>query len=270
MVRIRLVLIAFVALVMSAGIWPARAQPVDVALVLAVDVSRSIDDEEFQLQRRGYAQAFRHPSVLGAIRATRSGAIYVSFVEWAGSDFQRVVIPWTRVSDEESADLFAERVLQEPRSFWGWTSISGAIDYSARYFRQLPDEALRKVIDVSGDGVNNSGRPSELARDEAVAQGIVINGLVIMNDNPTPGGWRGPQVPLDQFYRDSVIGGPGAFMVAIDDFNTFAYAVMNKLVREITSLPPETRHAELDRPGFRVVGAQGTLLPIVVAHRSFD
>lgn len=256
------------ALLLSVGA-PVRAQPVDVAVVLAVDVSRSVDDDEFQLQRRGYAEAFRHPAVMNAIRGTRSGAIYVSFIEWAGSDFQRVVIPWSRISDEESGELFAERLLQEPRSFWGWTSVSGAVDYSVRYFRQLPDEATRRIIDVSGDGVNNSGRPAELARDEAVAQGMVINGLVIMNDNPNPGGWRGPQVPLDQYFRESVIGGPGAFMIAIDDFSTFSYAFMNKLIREITALPPETQHAGLDRPGFRVVGPAPSPAPSA-AHHSAD
>ena len=213
----------------------ARAQSpedVDLELVLAVDVSRSVDEQEFDLQRRGYAQAFTHPNVIKAIQSNGLRRIAVAFVEWSGAEFQRTVIPWTPVSDEESGGLLAERILREPRSFWGWTSISGAIDHSVKLFGRSYS-GRRKVIDVSGDGINNSGRPAYAARDEAVARGIVINGLVIMNDNPNPGPRGFVQPPLDEFYREQVIGGPGAFVIAVDDFESFAYAIVNKLIKEI-------------------------------------
>lgn len=225
---------------------PAVAEEVDLELVLAVDVSRSIDDEEFTLQRDGYARAFMHPSVIDAIQSNPHRRVAVTFIEWAGADFQKVVVPWTVVSDAESGALFAEAIEREPRAFWGWTSISGAIDASMRAFAASPHVSPRQVIDVSGDGVNNSGRASDDARDEAVAAGVTINGLVIMNDRPTPGFFQLPQPPLDEFYRDHVIGGPGAFVIAIDDFSTFAYAIMNKLIKEIAGKPvaPDVAKAE--------------------------
>jgi hypothetical protein len=207
-------------------------EDVDLELVLAMDVSRSVDDQEFDLQRRGYAQAFSHPTVIKAIQANGLRKIAVAFVEWSGAEFQRTIVPWTAISDGESGALFAERIMQAPRSFWGWTSISGAIDHAVRMFGQ-EFTGRRKVIDVSGDGINNSGRPAYAARDDAVAKGIVINGLVIMNDNPNPGPRGFVQPPLDEFFRDQVIGGPGAFVIAIDDFESFAYAIVNKLIKEI-------------------------------------
>ncbi len=229
-----------------AQMWPAVAEEVDLELVLAVDVSRSIDDEEFALQREGYAQAFTHPSVIEAIQSSPRRRIAVTFIEWAGADFQKVVVPWTVVSDAESGALFAEAVQREPRAFWGWTSISGAIDASMRAFDASPHDSQRRVIDISGDGVNNSGRASADARNEAVAAGVTINGLVIMNDRPTPGFFRMPQPPLDEFYRNHVIGGTGAFVIAIDDFSTFAYAIVNKLIKEIAAAPlaPDVARAD--------------------------
>jgi hypothetical protein len=181
--------------------------------------------------------------VIQAIQSSPNRRIAVTFVEWAGSDFQRVVVPWTVISDPESGALFSEAVSREARSFWGWTSISGAIDFSMRQFAASPHSSPRRVIDVSGDGVNNSGRTSSEARDEAVAAGVTINGLVIMNDRPTPGFFQVPQPPLDEFYRNHVIGGPGAFVIAIDDFSTFAFAIVNKLVREIAGEPAPTNLA---------------------------
>jgi hypothetical protein len=231
-----LIVLAIVAVWAPVPRAAAESAVVDIELVLAVDVSRSIDDDEYALQKRGYAEAFTNPAVLNAIRANPHQRIAVTLVEWAGSDFQRVVVPWTMISDEESGKLFSEAVLQSSRSFWGWTSISGAIDASVPLFGH-GYEGARKVIDVSGDGVNNSGRPAATARDEALAQGITINGLVIMNDKPNPGFVQRPQPPLDEFYRDNVIGGPGAFLVSIDDFESFAFAIVNKLVKEIASLP---------------------------------
>jgi hypothetical protein len=233
---IRVLVLLSVAVLWAPSAPRADSAAVDLELVLAVDVSRSIDDDEYALQKRGYAEAFVNPAVLNAIRANPHQRIAVTLVEWAGSDFQRVVVPWTMISDEESGKLFSEAVLQSSRSFWGWTSISGAIDASVPLFGH-GYEGTRKVIDVSGDGVNNSGRPASMARDEAMAQGITINGLVIMNDKPNPGFVQRPQPPLDEFYRDNVIGGPGAFLVSIDDFESFAFAIVNKLVKEIARLP---------------------------------
>jgi hypothetical protein len=216
----------------------AQGTPVDIELVLAVDVSRSIDEEEYALQKRGYAEAFINPAVMNAIQANPNRRIAVTMVEWAGLDFQRVVIPWMLVSDQESGQLVTDAIMAQPRSFSGWTSISGAIDFSVPLFGRGGFTGTRRVIDVSGDGVNNSGRPAALARDDALAKGITINGLVIMNDRPNPGFYQQrPQPPLDEFYRDNVIGGPGAFLIAIEDFNSFAYAIVNKLIKEIAAVP---------------------------------
>ena len=171
--------------------------------------------------------------------------IAVAFVEWSGAEFQKTVVPWTEIADAESGARFADRVLEAPRSFWGWTSISGAIDHSVGMFGQAY-RGRRKVIDVSGDGINNSGRPAYAARDDAVARGVAINGLVIMNDNPNPGPRGFAQPPLDEFYREQVIGGPGAFVIAIDEFESFAYAIVNKLIKEIAdfAIDPSVRVAE--------------------------
>lgn len=242
---------AGLAAMAAAPAWSRRARAqnpsveVDLELVLAVDVSRSVDDQEFELQRRGYARAFTHPTVIRAIQANPLRKIAVAFVEWSGAEFQKTVVPWTEIADAESGALFADRVLEAPRSFWGWTSISGAIDHSVGMFGQAY-RGRRKVIDVSGDGINNSGRPAYAARDDAVARGVAINGLVIMNDNPNPGPRGFAQPPLDEFYREQVIGGPGAFVIAIDEFESFAYAIVNKLIKEIAdfAIDPSVRVAE--------------------------
>jgi hypothetical protein len=214
---------------------PAAAQsapePVDVLLVLAVDVSRSIDEDEARLQREGYRNAVSDPRVVDAIRRGMIGAIGLAYVEWAGFEFQRLVLPWTRIATQADADRWSSALAEAPRTSLSWTSISGGIDFSRRALDDAPFEATRRVIDVSGDGVNNSGRPAELARDEAVAAGIVINGLPIVNDRPTFG--RMPSIPLDQYFAQSVIGGPGAFLVVAEDFESFGTAVRRKLIREI-------------------------------------
>lgn len=206
-------------------------EPVDVLLVLAVDVSRSIDEDEARLQREGYRNAVSDPRVVEVIRRGMIGAIGLAYVEWAGFEYQRLVLPWTRIGTQAQADAWASALSEAPRASLSWTSISGAIDFSRRTLAEAPFEGTRRVIDVSGDGVNNSGRPAELARDEAVAQGIVINGLPIINDRPTFG--RMPQVPLDQYFQQSVIGGAGAFMIVAEDFDAFGTAVRRKLLREI-------------------------------------
>ncbi len=219
---------------------PARAnEPVDVVLVLAVDVSRSIDPDEARLQREGYRSAVADPLVLEAIRGGMLGAIGLAYVEWAGGEYQRLVLPWTRIAAPADAIAWADRLAEAPRASLSWTSISGALDFSRQVMAAAPFEATRRVIDVSGDGVNNSGGPVEAARDRVVAEGIVINGLPIINDRPTFG--RMPSVPLDEYFQQNVIGGAGAFMVVAETFESFGNAVKRKLIREIAALPGPVR-----------------------------
>jgi hypothetical protein len=216
--------------------WPARAggDPVDVLLVLAVDVSRSVDEDEARLQREGYRAAVSDPRVVEAMRGGAIGAVAITYVEWAGAEFQRQTLPWMRISTQADASRWAEMLAEAPRQSLSWTSISSAIDFSVALLEAAPFEATRRVIDVSGDGVNNSGGPVEMARDRAVAQGIVINGLPIVNDRPTFG--RRTTMPLDQYFTESVIGGDGAFLVVAEDFESFGAAVRRKLIREIAGL----------------------------------
>ena len=247
LVRRALAVLAAVVLVAGAAV---AAEPVDLELILAVDVSRSIDDEEAALQREGYAEAFRHPAVINAIQSNANRRIAVAYVEWAGTHYQKLTIPWTIVSDAASGERYASIIMSQPRVSERWTSISGAIDFSMRVFAISPYQGTRRVIDISGDGVNNNGRPSSLARDEALAAGTTINGLVIMNDRPTPGfSEYFTQPALDVFYRDQVIGGPGAFVIAIEDFSTFAYAIRNKLIREIANADSPVDVAETTQAG---------------------
>ena len=211
---------------------PARAQePVDVVLVLAVDVSRSVDEDEARLQREGYRNAVSDPLVVEAVRGGMIGAIGVAYVEWAGAEYQRLVLPWTRIASPADAFAWATRLDEAPRASLSWTSISGALDFSHRVLAEAPFEGTRRVIDVSGDGVNNSGGAVEAARDRLLADGVTINGLPIMNDRPTFG--RLPPVPLDEYFRESVVGGPGSFVIPAEDFQTFGQAVKRKLIREI-------------------------------------
>ena len=209
----------------------AAEEPVDVLLVLAVDVSRSVDEDEARLQREGYRNAVSDPVVVEAIRGGMIGAVGIAYVEWAGAEYQRLVLPWTRISTPADAFAWATRLDEAPRASLSWTSISGALDFSARVLAEAPFEAARRVIDVSGDGVNNSGGPVEAARDKLLADGVTINGLPIMNDRPTFG--RLPPVPLDEYFRESVVGGPGAFVIPAEDFQAFGQAVKRKLIREI-------------------------------------
>jgi len=206
---------------------PAAAQTaVDLQLVLAVDASGSVDHVRFELQKRGYVAAFRHGRVLDAIRSGPNRAIAATMVQWTGPTLQVHVVGWTRVGDEETAEVFAGAIERTPRHlFGGGTSISGAIDFATTLFPKSPFRGARRVIDVSGDGSNNRGRPVTLARDEAVTAGIGINGLPILALEPD----------LDHYYYDSVIGGPGAFVVAARDYETFADAILKKLITEIAS-----------------------------------
>jgi Protein of unknown function (DUF1194) len=228
---------------------PAGAEAVDLALVLAADVSRSIDDDEFKLQRQGYAAAITNPRVLQAVAASAHGAIAICFVEWSGPEEQQVVAEWTVIRDGESAAGFAAVLVNAPRSFVGRTSISAALDFSRAYFSKAGAVAERRVIDVSGDGTNNSGRPVLDARDETVAAGITVNGLAIINEHPNPGYFAHTQPPegLPEYYRQNVVGGPGSFLLVVQDFNSFGEAITNKLVNEIASANPPMRAAALQR-----------------------
>jgi hypothetical protein len=213
-----------------------QAVPVDLELVLAVDVSRSIDADEFDLQRQGYARAIVNPSILSAIQSGAIGAIAVAYVEWSGADQQKTVVDWTVVRDRASAEALAAQILAAPRSFAAYTSISGAIDYAVRLFETDRFEGSRQVIDVSGDGSNNSGRPVWLARDAALEVGITINGLAIINDRPNP--FSRPEPKLDEYYRENVVGGSGAFVMIAEDFGSFSSAILSKLIKEVAGDAP--------------------------------
>jgi hypothetical protein len=224
----------------------ARAQNTDLLLVLAADVSRSIDEGEFELQRKGYAAALSDPRVLAAIRGGSNGTIAVCFVEWSGAGEQLVVADWIVIRDDEDAGSLSATILAAPRSFMGRTSISGAIDFAMERFAAAKPHSNRRIIDISGDGTNNSGRPVTEARDQALAEGVTINGLAIVNDKPNPGYAFHTQPPggLPEWYRQNVIGGPGAFLRVVEDFRSFADAMTNKLVSEIVAVAsPEPRAA---------------------------
>jgi Protein of unknown function (DUF1194) len=210
----------------------AQELEVDLELVLAVDISGSVDEVEARLQREGYIAAMRHPEVLEAIQSGMHGRIAVSYVEWAGDHYQRTMLEWTVIEDAASASEFADALAETPLMTAHWTSLSAAIDYAVPLFEANGFEGVRRVIDISGDGYNNRGRPVELARDEAVAAGITINGLPIVNDRLNPWGGR-PPVDLDLYFEQRVIGGPGAFMIVAEDYKAFASAIFSKLLLEI-------------------------------------
>jgi hypothetical protein len=231
---------ALAAAVIAAGLWfclpgAAKAETeVDLALVLAVDVSRSMDREEQELQRQGFIDAFRSPLVHDAIRKGILGRVSVTYVEWAGVDDQKVIVPWTILDDAESAMTFADELGRTTIGRTGRTSISGVIDFSVKLLQQAGVEPMRRVIDISGDGPNSSGRSVEQARDEAVAQNITINGLPIMLKRPSG---FGDMENLDLYYRDCVIGGESAFLVPVRERQQFAEAIRTKIIREIAALP---------------------------------
>jgi Protein of unknown function (DUF1194) len=230
------IVLAFASALFAAS--PARTEPVDLLLVLAADVSRSVDSQKFQLQREGYAAALADPRVIDAIQSGRRGRIGVLFLEWSGFGNQKVVIDWTVVDGPKAAQAFGDRLLESPRSFADRTSISGGIDAAVAQLARAPFEAQRRTIDVSGDGTNNAGRDVGLARDEALALGIGINGLVILSDTPLP--WNpehtNPPGGLTKYYRDNVIGGPGSFALEAKDFNSFGEAIVKKMIAEIADL----------------------------------
>lgn len=214
----------------------ARDKPVDLELIIAVDVSGSIDAEEAQLQRDGYVGAFSDPEVIAAITRGMLGRIAITYIEWAGIHHSKTVVDWTLIEDEASAKAFAANVAKAPLETALWTSISRAIDYTLPKFDGNGFEGTRRVIDISGDGPNNQGGLVTGYRDRAIAAGVTINGLPIVNNKPSPWGW--PPLPdLDLYYKHCVIGGSGAFYVVANTFADFARAVRKKLLLEIAARP---------------------------------
>lgn len=223
----------------AALLWPAAATAqetdVDLELVLAVDVSRSMDRTEQDLQKDGYVAALQHPEVLAAIRSGFLGRIAVTYVEWAGPGAHAVVVPWQVIDGPEAAEDFVGRLTARPVSYLHGTSISGALSFTSGLFDRNPYRGTRQVIDVSGDGPNNMGRPVLSAREEVLERGITINGLPIMIHADYFGGYSIRE--LDVYYEDCVIGGPGAFLVTVEHVDRFAEAIRRKLVLEIAGGP---------------------------------
>lgn len=220
------------------------AQAVDVALVLVDDVSGSINDDEYKLEKQGYYAAFTNPGVISAIQGGPIGAIAVAFVEFAGEGQVDNVVNWTVIRDAESARAFAQKLQDAPRSSWGHTAIGEGVALAIQDFANSGVQATRRIIDVAGDGTNNAGRPVEDARDEAAKQGIVINGLAIANESDIPWLQRHTHPPggLANYYRNSVTAGETSFVLEVHDYQSFAEAVLRKLVQEIAVTAPTDRH----------------------------
>jgi Protein of unknown function (DUF1194) len=217
---------------------------VDLQLVLAVDVSGSVSEARFELQKHGYVAAFRNPRLLQAIQSGSTQRIAVTMLQWTGPVLQVQVVPWRLISGEASMHALADAIEAVPRQlFGGGTSISGAIDHAMSLFPTAQMKGPRRVIDISGDGVNNRGRPVTEARDDAVKAGVSINGLPILALDPD----------LDQYYLHNVIGGPNAFVVAAASYETFADAILKKLVTEIAEVTPRAAKLRLAKPRWRRV-----------------
>jgi hypothetical protein len=217
------------------------AEQVDLLLVLSSDVSRSVDTRKFQLQREGYAAALSNPRVIEAIRSGPHGKIAICFVEWSGATSLKLVIDWTVVSDAASARKIGDQMLELPRSFADRTSISAGLEFSMTQLERAPYQAIRRTIDVAGDGTNNSGRDINSVRDEILAKGVTINGLVILSETPLP--WNpehtNPAGGLDNYYRNNVTGGPGSFVMVAENHNSFGQAIVKKMIAEIAWVEPE-------------------------------
>ena len=213
------------------------ADSVDMALALVSDVSRSVDDGEFALERSGYADAFTNSTVIQAIRGGPIGAVAVTYIEFAGDDQVQTVLGRTIIRDSSSASAFASSLEEAPRSFYGRTAISAGIDHAVKALATSGLDTARGVIDVCGDGTNNAGREIAEARDDAVKSGIVINGLAIINEHPVTWAYAHVQPPgsLTNYYRENVIGGAGSFVLEVRDFRSFGEAITRKLISEIAS-----------------------------------
>jgi len=212
---------------------------VDVELVLAVDVSYSMDMDELAIQREGYAQAIVSKEFLQALKGLPNGKISITYFEWAASSDQKIIIPWRVIDGPETADAVAAEIMKTPIRRASRTSISGAINFAMPLFEENPYRGLRRVIDISGDGPNNNGTPVTAARDAALEKGIIINGLPIMVKEPS---YSTMDIDnLDYYYEDCVIGGPGSFVVSIKDRDKFKEAIRSKLLLEVAGRTPERR-----------------------------
>ncbi len=219
--------------------------PVDLVLALGADVSRSVDFDEGRLQRQGYIDAFRDPQVIQAIGSGMLGRIAVGYFEWAGDGLSKIVQDWTLIEDAAGAHAFADALTRQSPEPKRRTSVSGAISFGLAWLDRNDFEGTRRVIDISGDGPNNSGELVVTARDRAIAAGVTINGLPIMDLGHGGYGGRFNIANLDLYYRDCVIGGPGAFLIVAESFNDFARAVRRKLILEIANLPPPAPRARI-------------------------
>lgn len=225
-----------------------NAKPVDVELVMAVDISYSMDPEEQALQREGYIEALKSREFLQALRQGMNAKIAATYFEWAGVENQKIIVPWRVIDGPETADAFAADIARAPYRRASRTSISGALQFAMPLFDGSGYRGIRKVIDVSGDGVNNNGPPVTLVRDDVLAKGITINGLPIMLKRPVQSSMDIEN--LDVYYEDCVIGGPGAFMIAIKEREKFKEATRTKLLLEIAGRTPEQRFVPVsaDKP----------------------
>jgi hypothetical protein len=238
-VRFVVVIAALLAALPAWGQAPADNQ-VDLLLALGADVSRSVDDQEFRLQRNGYAAGLAHPRVQEAIQSGGLGRIAVLYYEWSGTAAQRVIVDWTVIANVADAERFGDQLREAPRAFMDRTAIGAAIEYGIAQMARSPFQAQRRVLDISGDGTNTNGTAPGLARDAAVELGVTINGLVILSPVPLP--WNPahthPVGGLENYFKDHVIGGPGSFTMVAEGFETFNKAILAKLIREIALAPP--------------------------------
>lgn len=249
--QLRVICGSALAALATAGAPSASAEPVDVELVLAVDVSLSMSPAELAIQRDGYAAALTDGRVLAAIADGPHGRIAVTYFEWAGNTMQRVVVPWMVIASREDAERVARQLSMLPPNSARRTSISGALEFSVDLFAESPFRGVKRVIDISGDGPNNQGAPVDITRDAVVARGIIINGLPLM----TSGGYSGfyDVNDLDRYYTDCVIGGPGSFMIPVNEWSQFPEAIRRKLVLELAGTPHRAPEA-------------GEGLPVVLAQ----
>jgi hypothetical protein len=245
MARVRWVLLALCLIATVAPVRALSADDVDLALVLVTDVSRSIDDSEFALEKEGYAAAFTSEQVIAAIKGGPLGAIAVAYVEFASGFEVKTVLDWMVIRDLDSAKAFVAKLGAAPRSYWGRTAISAGIDRAVGMLAESGFNASRRTIDVCGDGTNNAGREVSEARDDAVQAGITINGLAIINEHPVSWTFAHVQPPggLEKYYRENVIGGTGSFVMEVRDFKAFGEAMTRKLVAEIAGGPAPARFA---------------------------
>jgi hypothetical protein len=212
---------------------------VDLELVLAVDVSYSMDLEELAIQREGYAEAVTSPDFLKALKSGPHGRVAVTYFEWAAAHDQKIIIPWRIIDGPESADAVAAEIMKAPLRRASRTSISGAINFGMQVLSENPYKGLRRVLDISGDGPNNNGEPVQIARDAALEKGIIINGLPVMVKQASYATMDIEK--LDYYYEDCVIGGPGSFVIPIKEKDKFKEAIRTKLVLEVAGLQPEGR-----------------------------